>query len=201
MGDSDRWIELGVWLNGLGLVGIVFQETFREFLIESGLEPNSPYYNAGVMLVNLVFWRKHDIQKQLIDYYIKKGHFSVDDQGVLNGVLADSTVRLPYKYNAMKPIFTRSYKQFCHANLPIGFTTSEEFYEAKNNPVIVHFNGPALRPWMKWCGHPFTGPFRKCLYKHFPNYKLWTSNRTKSFVLKQYIWNRFLSRLSKYINY
>lgn len=204
--DSDTYIQNGITtlydvdISNAPCAMVLNQPIYKEFLIESDLTPTSPYYNAGVMLINLDFWRKQGIQEKLIEYYKKKGHFSVDDQGVLNGVLAESTIRLPYKYNAMKPIFTCNYKRFCRANLPIGYSSPEEFYEAKNNPVIVHFNGPALRPWMRWCAHPFTSKFRKCLYRHYPEFKLWKSSHTKSFVFKQYIWNRFLCRIMQYFN-
>lgn len=203
--DSDTYISNGIKelydidISGYPCGMVQNQPVFEKLLRECDLEKDSPYYNAGVMLINLKYWRENKIQEKLLECYKNKGHFSVDDQGVINCVLAKSTLPLPYKYNAMKPIFSCNYKRFCNVNLPQGFASGEEFWEAKKSPVIVHFNGPALRPWESWCGHPYTKQFRKHLHMHFPDFKLWKSSKSRMFVFKQYIWNRFINRIYNYI--
>ena len=42
--------------------------------------------------------------------------------------------------------FYWSYYKFCKINIKIGNKTKLEFLEAKHKPVIVHFNGPGVRP-------------------------------------------------------
>lgn len=203
--DSDTYISCGLvelYNTNLGdypCAMVLDQPICGDLLNECDLDDNSPYYNAGVILINLKYWREHGLQDKLISCYTTRKHFSVDDQGVINTVLSKHTLRLPYKYNAMKIIFSSNYKRFCNANVQVGFATRDEFLEAKNHPVIVHFNGPAIRPWMRWCGHPYTKHFRKCLLENFPKFKLWIPKQSKSFLIRQYIWNRFISRLYSYI--
>ncbi len=174
---------------------VMNQPIYTELNAECDLSEGAPYYNAGVILINLKYWREYKIQDKLLAYWKQKGSFSVDDQGCLNGILADSTLSLPLKYNVMKMVYTSNYKRYLCMQKPIGHITEKEFYEAKKHPVIVHFNGPALRPWMKWSGHPYTKAFRRAVYKNTPDFKLWQSKKPLSFLIKQYLWCKYICRI------
>lgn len=99
----------------------------------------SPYFNSGVMLLNCHKWREENIREKLFDFAIK--HSSIlpyGDQCVLNYILKDRWLGLPYDYN-----FQVSYNDFLRRNelehLAIKF--SEE-------PVVYHFCA-VDKPWQK----------------------------------------------------
>lgn len=88
-------------------------------------------------------------------------------------------------------------------NYEVGKKTKEEFYEAQNNPVIVHFNGPNhVRPWEKWCSHPYTRKYRKALYTNFPDFSLMSGStkHPKRFVVFQFFWHNIKDNIEKTIN-
>lgn len=37
-----------------------------------GLQPEDQYYNSGVLLINLDYWRNNNLKQQFIDYYASK---------------------------------------------------------------------------------------------------------------------------------
>ena len=122
-----------------------------------GLLPNQPYFNAGVLLIDMTRWRKRFIGKQCLSFIEShEGRISHHDQGVLNGILCEQCKRLTLKYNVMTIHFilpqykiTRLFKD------EAVFYDAVEIEEAVNNPFILHFT-PSLtnRPWERNCCHP-----------------------------------------------
>lgn len=93
------------------------------------------YFNAGVMLINLDFWRKNDIQKKLFEFaQNNKDIILWQDQDVINCVLKDSIKELPNKYN---------YQYFLY---------KEPDFEEYQNCSILHMAG-AFKPWLKPLNH------------------------------------------------
>jgi len=208
--DSDTYVQNGIKeLYELDLqgkfIGMVYdQPIFSVFMNEAKLDDEIGCFNAGVMLLDLKLWRENRIQGKLLDYFFEENRiFLAEDQSVINAVLAPETFVLDYKYNAMVYIFCWSYKKFCEMNYEIGKKTKEEFYEAQNKPVIIHFNGPShVRPWEKWCSHPYTKKYRKALYAIYPDFVLrsGSTKQRKSFVVFQYFWHVIKDNIEKTIN-
>ncbi len=205
--DSDTYINHGIKeLYETDITerpcGMIYnQPIYLEMQTESQLSWNENYFNAGVILINLKYWRDNNITQQILDfYYSNGGNFSVDDQSIINAVVARDSIVLPYKYNAMVVLFSCSYKRFCNINQPIGYRTKQEYYDAKNAPVIVHFNGPGVRPWQVWCGHPYTKTYRKALYKCFPAFKLQRTEHSTVWLVMQYVWHRVFCKIENIIN-
>lgn len=70
-----------------------------------GYPRDAGYFNAGVLLINLDYWRKNNISNRLIGYLAenyKKCYYL--DQDVLNAVLHDSKIFLPHKFKYMTKI-------------------------------------------------------------------------------------------------
>lgn len=177
------------------------QPIYRAMLREADLKENDGFFNAGIILLNLAAWRKQNIQNKVLDYYYENGgNFPADDQSVINAIVANNTVVLEYKYNAMVGNFFWSYKKFCTINTPIGRKTRAEFLEARNDPVIIHFNGPGLRPWEKWCAHPYTKEYRRMLLQCNPEYKIKRSPHRMLWLLAQYIKHKVLDKLEKAVS-
>ena len=115
--------------------------TFEDKKSLNRLGMTSGYYlNSGVILMNLDYWRKHDVQNRVISYILEKGDKLIyNDQDALNSVLQNERKELHIKYNFSYYYFHRLigvlYKEKIH-----------EIIEARDNPIIFHYFGP-LKPW------------------------------------------------------
>lgn len=122
-----------------------------------GACPSEPYFNAGLLLIDLEKWRMFDIEQKCLDF-IAQHHGSVThhDQGVLNGIFHRDVSILPLQYNVMTIhyILTRS-KALKYFREESPFYSEEEISQAKAHPVILHYT-PSFtsRPWIKACRHP-----------------------------------------------
>lgn len=199
--DSDTYIRSGIKelydtnIEQAPCAMVYDQPILYKHQIECDLDRNSPYFNAGIILINLKYWRDNKILEKLLDYFQSKTKFSTDEQGAINGILSRDSVSLSYKYNVMKTIQNTRYITFCKMSPSIAICSKKEYLEAKYNPVIIHFHGPTLRPWEKWCSRPFTKQYREALLKNFPDFKLWSPQKSKWFLIKQYLWNKYLCHL------
>ena len=58
------------------------------------------YFNAGVLLINLDYWRDNDVLSEFLAYITKQGsNLYHHDQDVLNYVFREKKVLLPIKFN------------------------------------------------------------------------------------------------------
>lgn len=70
-----------------------------------------PYYNAGVLLVDLVNWRKFETGKKIINYYrIHNGQLFANDQDAINGALKGDIITLSPKYNFYNIFYQYNYQ-------------------------------------------------------------------------------------------
>ena len=118
------------------------------------LDLRSGYFNSGVMLVNLKYWREHNLRE---DYYrFIQDHpdqIKLWDQDVLNNVLKDQKLLLPVKYNlACGWLWKKS-----GTNLE---DFKDQIDDATNDPVIIHYTIPN-KPWTTNCRHPYRNIFLK----------------------------------------
>ncbi|MCD8370906.1 MAG: glycosyltransferase family 8 protein [Clostridiales bacterium] len=141
----------GLWRTDLAghVVGAVMEPTIYPAVRESiGLRAGAPYFNSGVLLVDLEQWRKTGVQKTLLDFWrAGNGAFFASDQDVINGALAGRIQILSPKYN-----FFTNYRYFSYGTLvrhAAGYraVSREEFVQAKRHPVIIHYMGDE-RPWI-----------------------------------------------------
>ena len=98
------------------------------------------YLNSGVIVMNLDYWRKHDIQNKVLTYIIdNRDRIIYPDQDALNVILKDERKELPIKYNVTPYHLYRKLEYFPgnrHA----------EIMEARVSPMIFHYMGPT-KPW------------------------------------------------------
>lgn len=131
-----------------------------------GMLENEPYFNAGMLLIDLKKWRNEKVELQCLNFIERKsGSVTHHDQGVLNGVLRGRIFRLPLKNNVMTIHYiysrTRALKYF-HEQAE--FYTEREIAEAKIHPTILHFTPSfTCRPWIKGCRHPMKNIYWKTL--------------------------------------
>lgn len=128
---------------------------------------NLGYFNCGVLLINLEYWRKHKIQNQLLEFiYNHSDRIWLEDQDVLNYVLCNCKKRIPIKYNLME-IFLIEKKDLL---LPRKYW--DELEEAIFSPAIIHYSN-AAKPWYYECTHPYRKEWLKYMQiSGFPGIKI-----------------------------
>lgn len=97
---------------------------------ELGLARNSPYFNAGVMLIDMVRWRASEVASRSVQHirrFEKNVYFN--DQEALNAVIGDDWIALDDRWNFSANRF--------HAKLQ---------NQERGKPAIIHFAG-RIKPW------------------------------------------------------
>jgi lipopolysaccharide biosynthesis glycosyltransferase len=127
------------------------------FKLKLGIRANSLYFNAGVLLINLDFWRRNQIsEKSIVFFKNNKDKITYWDQDVLNYVLENKWIIAPTTWNVQEAFFKVPY-----SNNEFNISESE-YYEVRNDPSIVHFTG-SDKPWFKENIHPFKQEYYKYL--------------------------------------
>ena len=118
--------------------------------------PELGYFNAGVLLINMDYWREHDVVRNFMHIIQEYGErLLFGDQDILNVVFSNYKVILPVKYNLASGFLEKSPKY--------DFKKYEnEIEEALKDPVIVHYIWPD-KPWKfsRQPKHPFSSTFFK----------------------------------------
>ena len=141
-----------LWLKEIGKNFILAVEvpTFlhKKRLEGLGMKPESPYFNAGVLLMNLSKIRSSGLYKKITPLIEKKLNVLIlQDQDILNILTEGQWSPLPLKYNAYWCILDRPKRnKFIYYN-------NNDLNEAVKNPFIIHFNG-YHRTWEPGCIHP-----------------------------------------------
>lgn len=136
-------------MDGAALAACV--ETYDPQYVENSRRLGYPsehgYFNSGVLLIHLDYWRRHGVGRRLFQYVADDPDRCLwHDQDALNGVLHDRKVVLPMKYNF--------YSYYLHK----GFLAPEVLREyLEESPVVVHYCVPG-KPW-DWYVPDY--PFRK----------------------------------------
>ena len=111
------------------------------------------YFNAGVLLINLDYWRNHNVVDKFVDYVRKHPErLACHDQDVLNFVFQDSKKELPLKYNMLNEYW------FDTRYSVLSWQYEEQMIEGQRHPVVVHFTG-IPKPWYSNCRHPYKAEF------------------------------------------
>jgi lipopolysaccharide biosynthesis glycosyltransferase len=126
------------------------------------------YFNSGVMLINLDYWRERNVKEQAIDFMDRhRDILRFPDQDALNVVLEHDLTYLPQKWNYHLNLDRQFLKQALKGKIA-----------REQAPVIVHFN-QKVKPWMYHCRHPYTRRYWQLLKKtSFKDYK----QKNRSFI-------------------
>ena len=114
------------------------------------------YFGAGVLLINVDYWRKNNTQQKSLDFVKKNKEICVwHDQDALNKILNGTVKFCHIKYNVYEHLYENE------NNYPALF--NNEIKEAVENPIIIHFCS-GRKPWTFESRCPFTATWLK-LYK------------------------------------
>lgn len=116
------------------------------------------YFNAGVLLINLIYWRSHSVGQSCVDYICTyPERILLADQEALNAVLVGKVKYVHPKYNTMSYYFAKEK----YLSVRTWFSDMEAIREAIKAPVIVHFAGD--KPWFKGDYLPYRDEWMKYL--------------------------------------
>lgn len=130
-----------------------------------GNSPAEPYFNSGVILVNVVEWRRQRVSEKAMEY-ITRYHPPYHDQSALNAVLRGNIMSLDERFNCIANM-RRNWPFLAHPNGKIG--------------RLVHFVDYP-KPW-DWLGE----------FLH-PQYRLWRTVLDKTAIKSFRSWHATPSR-------
>jgi len=117
------------------------------------------YYNAGVMLINLEYWRKHNVEQRLFDFAAKNPDIILwQDQDIINSVLAEKIKKLDNLWN---------YQYFLYENIDNNILGSCH---------IFHLAG-RFKPWLL--------PFEHTIYEYYYYYLSFTPWKNRIIEYRQ----------------
>ena len=127
--------------------------------------PALGYFNAGVLLINLRYWRDYGMERKFVEFLNSHDKPLIHhDQDVLNKIFCMNKKELPLTYNFMPNFLAKPEYRL------ISWEYNEEIEKTATDPVVLHYTG--LKPWFKDCDHPYKGEFlkykEKTLWKDVP---------------------------------
>lgn len=128
---------------------------WQEYYDRLGYARDDGYYNAGVVFINLEYWRLHKVGELCLDFLINNyDRIYNNDQDVLNVVTRNCKKNLPVSFNyqmqLLMPYFFNTFKD----------DLKQEILET-SNPHIIHY-AAELKPWMtKYYFYPFNSEWHK----------------------------------------
>ena len=124
-----------------------------------------PYFNAGVLLIDLNKWRNTYFIDRALEYIKNNAsHLIYADQDVLNVLCEGKTCYLPFRFNLYEPLLRKKIPFIRREALPT-------IPEARNLPAVIHFTY-VHKPWYYRCCHPYNA-----LFYHYFDRTPWKGER------------------------
>lgn len=156
MGDLDPLWTTALEGYAVAAVANVLEPAMQHWPQKLGLPVGQPYFNSGVLLLNLDSMREHQLTRRLLDYGREQGgNLRWPDQDALNVVLGGSCKWQHPRWNCQNSLF-----YYAHSNEVFG---AQSVREAVEHPAILHFEGHhVVKPWHSLSKHPY----RKHYFQH-----------------------------------
>ena len=139
----------GAGTAGTGYVMAAVQEPtiYEEVKDYLGIRKEEPYFNAGVLLIDLKRWRAEHLTDKVISYYAEIAEQSLfNDQDALNGLLKGRIRTLSPRWNFFTNYRYFRYDTLCRMQPSYRRIPEEIFRKAKRSPAVIHYAGDE-RPW------------------------------------------------------
>ena len=151
-------------LDGIGVAAVEDMgcgEAERYDILQYPMEDS--YFNAGVLLINLEYWRQHDVAHACIDYYRRyPERILFNDQDLLNSVLHAHKRLVDLKWNVQDAFYRRPRR--------MDEAWRAKFAQVLQHPVILHFTN--RKPWEYDSQHPL-----RDVYFHYQDLTPWRGQR------------------------
>ena len=158
-------------LDGVAVAGVRGpRSSYEDVCKYLGYSGSLGYFNAGVLVLNLDYWRTHGITEKVIKFVKDHcGQLPMMDQDVLNGALYNEKMILPDRYNYMTMCFLRkNWENYAEERRQV-------CVEEGDKRVVVHYLG-RVKPWdYRHYGGPFYSEWEKYRRK-----SLWRDCRNKN---------------------
>jgi lipopolysaccharide biosynthesis glycosyltransferase len=134
---------------------------------ELGLAADAKYFNTGVMVVNLDWWRKNQVARKVLEY-LRDHRESVHllDQDGLNAVLGGRWGALDSRWNQIASIAGRRFLKVTHLD-------AAQYRQVVDDPWIIHYAG-FWKPWRYHNRNP-----SRALYFHYLDMTAWSGWRPR----------------------
>ena len=163
----------------------------REKEINLNWKKEYSYFNSGVLLIDVMLWRKNNYASQLIEL-VQIHKFRHHDQDALNYLFMNNWTSLPLCWNVIPPVF--------NMNLSIikNKIMRQNALKALNNISIIHYAG-GYKPWEYKIYKGFNERYYEYLGKtEYKNAKMPQPNiKKKNSITRQLIrlkWAVFIKR-------
>ena len=104
-----------------------------------GLPFDTPYFNAGVLIMDLKKWRDGNYAEAIIAL-ATQNKYPNHDQDALNKFFMNNWQEIPLRWDVIPPVFNLFFKIVTKPDL------RKKAIEAKLNPAIFHYAG-GYKPW------------------------------------------------------
>ena len=141
-------------LDGYSLAAVPdLSELMPERYLRLGYSEEMGYFNAGMLLINVDYWREKKLKKTFLEYFKANMDSCLQhDQDVLNVCCLRTKKIIDLKWNCQDGFFyTRKYISVERYK--------EQWKEALTSPIILHYT--AAKPWEMGCDHPYKDEFFK----------------------------------------
>lgn len=166
-------------------IGAVIDESlnYPDKFDRLGYSASKGYFNAGMLLINLDYWRMHNVMERCFKcIQTMPDKLLFHDQDTLNVVLQDEKKYLPVTYNLQTG--------FLYQITPLSDSLKKEVLASVACPTVIHYTGPS-KPWLERSQHPYASFYQ--YYKHlsswsnFPDIKCSFSSKLL-YYRNQLIW-------------
>jgi len=165
---------------------------------ELGLDGSQPYFNSGVMLMNLQRWRKDQVAERLLACLRNnERHVWCWDQYALNVLFAGNWEALPPRWNCGAHLF--KYPSLSYA--PID---RDEMQTMLSDPGIIHFT-TEFKPWLADSRHPYREVFYRGLEETAwqgwrpaspdPSFRRWLNRHILDWAWRTAVWSRKITSI------
>lgn len=147
---------------------MVLDSILKSYKLLIGLDEDELYFNAGVVLFNMRYWREHGCEEQILSHIKKpENNFFAVDMDLLNMLFSKKIVKLPLKYDVCSAVYMYKPKELCQIYTLDErlFYSLQEIEAARAQPVICHFTGGGIggRPWEEQDYHPISPEWKRYL--------------------------------------
>lgn len=154
----DLWNEN---IDGFAIGGVVDESYLNLSYYERlQIDLHKKYFNAGVLLINLRYWREHDVMERCFSCIsAMQEKLKLHDQDTLNVVLQNEVKLFPVKYNFQTG--------FLYIEKPLEVCVRKEVLDTLLAPIVIHFTG-RRKPWLAHYYHPYVSR-----YRYYRSISLW----------------------------
>jgi lipopolysaccharide biosynthesis glycosyltransferase len=108
------------------------------------LDPATPYFNTGVLLIPLAEWRRQEVSERALAL-LRRRQPRWGDQDGLNAIVGGRWVELPRRWNLQSPDVLGSGLAWA--------LWREDVEDALRDPAVIHYTDRD-KPWTAGCEHP-----------------------------------------------